>query len=91
MEVWSLQRSFSIGSPYKKEEKLEQNFEFFKRRADCNIRYGRVEQSDKGNQGREELRNELFKIKSIIINGSDEQRYQGTQGGQGVKTNTSST
>ena len=31
---------------------------------------GSVEQSDKGNQGIEELRNELFKKKSIIINGS---------------------
>ena len=45
----------------------------------------------KATKGREELRNELFKIKSIIINGSDEQRYQGTQGGLGAKTNTSST
>ena len=42
---------------------------------------GSVEQSDKGNQVREELRNELFKMKSIMTNGSDEQRYQGTQGG----------
>ena len=63
----------------------------FSRDARTVILDGRVEQSDKGNQGREELRNELFKIKSIIINGSDEQRYQGTQGGQGAKTNTSST
>ena len=45
----------------------------------------------KATEGREELWNELSKIKSIIINGSDEQRYQGTQGGQGAKTNTSST
>ena len=64
----------------KRKKNLNENLNF-SRDARTVMLDGSVEQSDKGNQVREELRNELFKMKSIMTNGSDEQRYQGTQGG----------